>query len=236
MGKGYSTFIDQLDPTAEKYPHLKIVSENGEKFLQGNLDIVDGEGKQWESYQVEIKYKKGFPYRFPKVFETSDKIPKIADWHIYNDESCCIDVEPSEIIKCRDGITIIDFIDHELLPYLFNQTYRRVEGYYVNSGYSHGWVGVYEFYSEKLETDNDMRKTLALMHYIANNDRLNRSNKCFCGSDNLFRNCHMQAFDELKKLGRAFLLEQIKSLYELSGIKKYDRIKRDHNMITSTNF
>jgi len=230
MEGGYSTFVDQLDFVTNEYPNLKIVSENGEKFLRGNLDIVDEDGKAWESYQVEIKYKKGFPYRFPKVFETSDKIPKIADWHIYKDESCCIDVEPSEIIKCRDGITIIDFIGHELLPYLFNQTHRRVEGYYVNSGYSHGWIGVYEFYSKTLETGNDVRKTLDLMGYIANSSRLNRSNKCFCGSNNLFRNCHMEAFDDLKKLDRDTLLDHMEIIYQRSGISGIDRFKSSYRL------
>ncbi|MDZ7659507.1 hypothetical protein [Fodinibius sp.] len=230
MGEGYSTFVDQLDSATEKYPQLKIVSENGEKFLRGNLEIIDEEGKQWELYQVEIKFKEGFPHRFPKVFETSDKVPKIADWHIYKDESCCIDVDPSEIIKCRDGITLIGFIDHELLPYLFNQTHRRVEGYYVNSGYSHGWIGVYEFYSGKLETGNNVRKTLSLIQYIANNSRLNRSNKCFCGSNNLFRNCHMEAFDELKKLDRVTLLEHMEIIYQQSGIKNIDRFKSTYHL------
>lgn len=229
MEEGYSTFVDQLDSATNEYPNLKIVSENGEKFLRGNLDIVDEDGKEWESYQVEIKYKEGFPYRFPKVFETSDKIPKIADWHIYRDESCCIDVEPSEIIKCRNGITLRGFIDRELLPYLFNQTHRIVEGYYVNSGYSHGWVGVYEFYSKTLGT-GDVRKTLALMGYIANNSRLNRSNKCFCGSNNLFRNCHMEAFDDLKKLDRDTLLEHMEIIYQRSGISGIDRFKSSYRL------
>jgi hypothetical protein len=229
MEEGYSTFISQFNSALEKYPDFDVISENGEKFLRGNLEIVDEDGKFWESYLVEIKYKEGFPYQFPKVFEVSNKIPKIVDWHIYKGGSCCIDVLPSEIIKCKDGITLISFIESELLPYLFNQTHRKVEGYYVNEGYSHGLAtGMYEFYSKKLGTGSNVKKTLDLIYYIANNSRLNRSNKCFCGSNDLFRKCHMEAFDELKKIGKKLLLKHIGIIYQRSGIKDYDRFIREH--------
>lgn len=227
MEESYTTFVTQLNSVVQKYPHLEIVSENGEKLLRGNLDIVDENGRKWESYLMEIKYKEGFPYRYPKVYELSNKIPKIANWHIYKDGSCCIDVPPSEIIKCKNGITVIGFIESELFPYLFNQTHRRVEGYYVNKGYSHGLIGIYEFYSGKLATGNKVRKTLELIYYIANNSRLNRSNKCFCGSGKLFRKCHMQAFDELKKLGKSYLLDHIQLIIENSNYKKVERFKKD---------
>ncbi|SMO83719.1 ubiquitin-conjugating enzyme E2 [Fodinibius sediminis] len=227
MEEGYSTFVDQSGSATDEYHNLKIVSENGEKFLRGNLDIVDEDGKEWEPFQVEIKYKEGFPYRFPKVLETSDRIPKIADWHIYKDGSCCIDVLPSEIIKCRDGITVVGFIENELTPYLFNQTYRIEEGFYVNSGYAHGLMGIYEFFSSRLRTGKDVRKTLSLMHYIATKPRLNRSNKCFCGSNELFRKCHMKAYDELNKLDESFLLDQIELIYNRSGLKKENQLRKN---------
>lgn len=227
MEKGYSIFVDQLNQVIHRYPDFEISSKNGKEFLRGNLEIIDDEGKSWESFQVKIKYKEGFPYRFPKVFETSDRIPKIADWHIYKDGSCCIDVLPSEIIKCRDGITIVDFIENELTPYLFNQAYRMVEGYYVNAGYSHGLMGIYEFFSSRLRTRKDVRKTLSLMHYIATKPRLNRSNKCFCGSNELFRKCHMQAYDELNKLDESFLLDQMELIYNRSGLQTENQLRKN---------
>ncbi|WP_139240388.1 ubiquitin-conjugating enzyme E2 [Fodinibius roseus] len=227
MKEGYLTFVNQLAPVIEKYPDFEVASENGKKYLKGNLAIIDDAGKNWGTFQVEIRNKEGFPYRFPKVFETSERIPKIADWHIYKDGSCCIDVLPSEIIKCRDGITIVGFIENELTPYLFNQTYRMEEGFYVNSGYAHGLMGIYEFFSSKLETGNDIRKTLFLMNYIATKPRLNRSNKCFCGSNELFRKCHMKAYDELNKLDKSFLLDQIELIYHRSGLKTKNQLRKN---------
>jgi hypothetical protein len=223
--KSYSIFVDQLNKVIEKYPAFEIKKEKDREFLLGELEVVDNNNTFWESYVLEIKYYPRFPYRFPKVFEVSGKIPKIADWHIYIDGSCCIDVLPSEIIKCTDGITITGFIEDELIPYLFNQTHRKIEGYYTADEYSHGLMGIYEFFSSILRTESDIGKTLALMHYIATEPRLNRSNKCFCGSNELFRKCHMQAYDELSKLDKIFLLEQINTIYKQSGVGKLDRLK-----------
>lgn len=224
---GYSIFINQLDQVIKRYPSFKIVEKNEEKFLQGKLQIVDRDDVYWDSYQLEIKQHPDFPYRFPKIFEISDKIPKIADWHINDDDhSCCIDVLPSEMIKCKDGLSLADFIEKELTPYFFNQTHRRVEGYYVGGEYSHGLLGVYEFYADRLKTGDNVRKTLSLMTFIATKPRPNRSNKCFCRSGELFRHCHMEAYDELKLLGKDFLINQINILYKWSGLQSMDQLRK----------
>jgi len=224
--KGYQVFIKQLDLAVMRHPNFEIVEKNGEKFLQGELHIIDRNDEHWESYQLEIKRHPDFPYRFPKVFEVSNKIPKIADWHIYDDDqSCCIDVLPSEIIKCKDGLSLFDFIEKELTPYFFNQTHRMVEGHYVGGEYSHGIRGIYEFYAARLNTEDSVRKTLSLMAYIAAKPRPNRNNKCFCGSGKLFRHCHREAYDEIKSLGKDFLINQIYILYKWYVLQEMDQLR-----------
>lgn len=224
--KGYNMFLHQLDQVIERYPSFTIVEREDEKFLRGELQIIDRNNKQWESYQLAIKHHPYFPYRFPRVFEISNKIPKIADWHINIDHSCCIDVSPSELIKCKNGLFLVDFIEKELIPYFFNQTHRRVKGYYVRGEYSHGLSGIYEFYANKLKTGDNFRKTLSLMLFIALNPRPNRRNKCFCGSGDLFRHCHRRAYDELKHLGKDFLLNEIRMLYKWSGLQGMDQLRK----------
>jgi len=224
---GYSKCIKQFDQVIKRYPDFKVVEKNDEKFLQGELRIVDENEVFWESYLLEIKTHPDFPYRFPKVYELSNKIPKIADWHIYDDDhSCCIDVLPSEIIKCKYGLSLVEFIEKELIPYFFNQTHRRVEGYYVGGEYSHGPLGIYEFYANRLITGDDVRKTLSLLAYIVSNPRPNRSNKCFCGSGELFRHCHRGAYDDLKLLGKNFLIDQVNILYKWSGLQGMDQLRK----------
>lgn len=217
----YDLFVEQLAKAEECYPKLKRKMIGETYILAGELDIKDANGKFWESYQVEISYEQGFPFCFPSLYETGGKIPKIGDWHIYEDTlSCCVKVKPAEIIRCLNGITLLEYIKEEALPYLFNQTHRRLEGYYVNGEYSHGVGGLYEFYSEELKTGDDIEKTLKLIHFIAKNPMPNRTSLCFCGSGVKFRNCHRVAFKKLKQISEIILLEHVYNIGKVAGIIK----------------
>jgi hypothetical protein len=204
--RGYDVFALQLDEAVEAFPLLQKAVLGGKDILKGVINITDSNGKHWENYEVEIHASENFPFQFPLLFETSGKIPKIADWHIYEDTlSCCIRVTPDEIIRCKNGISVTEYIKEEVYPYLFNQTHRRVEGYYVNGEYSHGLKGIYEFYSDVLKTGDDIMKTVELMTFIATHSRPGRTSQCFCGQKTKFRHCHRNAFDKLKLIGDQIL-------------------------------
>jgi len=180
MGRGYEAFVTQLDEAVNAFSGLQKRIVEGREVLRGTLPIIDKEGKHWEDYEVEIHASEKFPFEFPDLFEISGKIPRIGDWHIYEDTgSCCVKVKPAELIRCRDGITVTDYIRDEVMPYLFNQTHRRVEGYYVNGEYAHGWAGIYQFYADILKTGHDIPETIRLMKFIAENNRPVRTSFCF---------------------------------------------------------
>lgn len=206
MKKGYDLFVEQLDQAVIQYPSLGRIFLNGKEILKGFLEVRDKDGKHWDDYEIEIHSTEDFPYLFPRLFEVSNKIPKIADWHIYEDTfSCCVKILPEEILRCKKGITLSEYITEEVLPYLFNQTHRRVEGYYVNGEYAHGKIGIYQYYSSLLKTGDNIKTTISLMLYIANHYRPYRTNVCFCGNGKKFRHCHKDAFDKLKQLGDEIL-------------------------------
>lgn len=206
MSTGYHLFSEQLDEAIAKYPLLKRVILDGKEILKGSLEVRDKDGKHWEDYEIEIHATENFPNLFPWLFEVSDKIPKIADWHIYEDTfSCCLKILPEEILRCKQGITVTEYITEEVLPYLFNQTHRRTEGYYVNGEYAHGSMGIYQYYSSILRTGGNIRLTISLMQYIAANYRPYRTNLCFCGNGKKFRHCHRDSFDQLKQIGDGVL-------------------------------
>lgn len=202
MTKGYADFVAQLDETIVAFHQLRKVLVDDNEILKGWIPIVDRAGKHWDEYEIEIHSSDDFPLAFPLFFETSGKIPRISDWHIYEDTgSCCVKVKPEELIRCRNGITVTEYLREEVIPYLFNQTHRRVEGHYVNGEYAHGLLGIYEFYANTLKTGNDIKRTIQLMRFIATNERPGRTSTCFCGTKEKFRRCHRGAFDKLKLLG-----------------------------------
>lgn len=186
------------------FDKLSIVEEKGERFLKGSLDVVDGTGKVWGTYEVEIKGSESYPYAFPKLYETNDAFPKNADWHVNEDNSCCVDVPMSEKIICKNGLNVIDYIKQYAIPYLANQTYRIREGYYLYGEYSHGILGRLEFYQSKLKASSPLQLFL-MFALIIKDYNPDRTAICpFCNKEK-FRRCHRDTFRELQ-LVKAYLI------------------------------
>jgi hypothetical protein len=212
-------FIQDIEEACTQFPKFEAASrDDGVVFLRGELDIVDRDGKFWESYQIEIHPTDEYPSRFPLVYETSGKLPPIGDWHINEDtKTCCITVLPEEILICKGGITLSQFLRNNVTPYFFNQTFRRVEGYYCNGEYAHGIYGVFQYYDNILSSGNDLRKAIKLMIQIASGQRPGRTHNCLCGSKVKFRKCHREAFDKLEGIGKSNLLGHAYAFAKESG-------------------
>lgn len=221
---GYNLFLDQIPLVLDKYPKLLKIERDNKFILAGEIDIIDNEGKHWETYTVEIFCSDAFPNRFPDLYETGGKIPKIADWHIYEDTlSCCVKILPEEILRCLKGISVEEYITGEVLPYLFNQTHRRVEGYYVNGEYGHGGLGFYEYYSHELKT-GDLEQIALLLHAIATRPKPDRTSICFCGSGVKYRYCHRAIYEKFSPLGKDMLIEHATLFYNI-----YNKSRRHQN-------
>lgn len=215
-------FLEQIDVIILKYPQLQKAFSGESCYIKGLIDIIDKEGKHWDTYEIEIHPSTDFPHRFPILFEIGGMIPRIADWHVYEDTfACCVKVLPEELIRCRNGITLLEYIEEEAIPYLFNQSHRRHEGYYVNGEYPHGLMGLYEFYVKELGTNLNIKKTIQLMLLISEGNKPFRSHTCFCGNGRLFRKCHKEAYEKLILLGKDILEAHARKLFNLKKSMEY---------------
>lgn len=209
LTESYQQFCNQVPEALHRFEKLnQRTGQDGKVFIRGEIDIVDKSSHYWESYDVEIHHVDGFPFKFPNVYEVGGKIPRIADWHVNEDSyTCCLTVPPLEMIKCNKGIRLVSFIEHEVLPYFFNQTHRREEGYYAKGEYSHGYVGILEFFESELRTEGDVRATINILFKIAFGRKPDRTHNCFCGKKVKFRKCHRVAYDRLIILGKEQLVK-----------------------------
>lgn len=187
------------------FPKLGIVKIDGEQILKGELEIIDASGKLWDTFQIEIKGSVSYPLSFPKLFETGNAFLKIADWHVYeSDESSCVDVTPNEIIICKDGINVLDYIQRFAIPYFASQSFRIREGYYLYGEYAHGILGRIEFYQSKLKAKNPS-EFIAMFDLIIRDYNPPRTTLCpFCHKVK-FRHCHRDVFRELQNV-KGFLI------------------------------
>lgn len=202
----YAMFNSHIDDVLTKYSGLKRGYKDGSPIITGDIEIVDKDGKFWDRYSIEIHCSEEYPNRYPDLYETSNKIPKIGDWHVYEDSlTCCVTIPPKEIIRCRNGITLLEYIDEEVIPYFFNQTHRRVEGYYANGEYLHDVMGLYQYYAELFKV-NDIKRLVRLMVWTGRNPKPDRTSMCFCSSGIKYRNCHKVAYETMVLMGQDILL------------------------------
>lgn len=199
MEKNNIEFERQLEAVCTEYPSLKIKQRAGVKYLQGLIDIKDESNKWINSFLIEIHQTNSFPYGFPILYETGGDIPCSPEWHKYADNSCCITVEPDEIVKCKHGITVVGFIKKYAIPYLANQCYKKETGHYLNE-YAHGTEGLIQYYVELMKTSDYAIWIICLKHAFFKMTTL-RNSPCFCGSNAKFKNCHLPVIATLKDIG-----------------------------------
>lgn len=207
--ESYERFKEQLSDVSQLYPDLIIKTKNNKQFLKGIIDIPNSNGKIVKSFLIEIHWIELFPYRFPKLYETGGAIPCEADWHKYKDNSCCITVEPEEILACKDGITVLSFIRKQVIPYLANQCFRMLQGRYKDE-YPHGEDGYVMFYANLMKT-TDTSKWLQYAKYAFDGMSIkpDRNSPCFCGSGMKYKRCHDKVFDKLRSIGKDTLMKHL---------------------------
>lgn len=216
INNNYYIFRNQLTDVLQEFPSLSIKERNGKKYLKGILDIADEDLNIIGSYLIEIRFSDQFPFRFPLLYEVGNDIPNDIDWHKYSDNRCCITVLPDEILKCKSGISINDFIKKYCFAFFANHIYRKKENHYLNGEYSHGPKGLKEFYISLLRTEKK-EELISFYNYVfgVSNIKYKRNDKCFCGSSKKFKICHFKLFDIIRDIGENRFWEDLISIDSL---------------------
>jgi hypothetical protein len=195
---GYGLFREHARMAMLDQPGL-VFLEEAQPVLAGTVQLRDEAGGPVDAYDVRIQYMPGYPEVFPYVFETGGQIPVHVDWHVYeSDGHLCLCTTTDEYIKAADGLALAPFIKKELEPYLYNQTHRRLTGFFLQE-MAHGEQG-------ELATLKTLLKTPLLGNVrwillkITAGFRQERTSVCFCGSGQKYRYCHRDAVDQLKKV------------------------------------
>ncbi|MBD1434353.1 SEC-C domain-containing protein [Sphingobacterium sp. DN00404] len=208
MNKAYINFTEEATEAIRTFPDLQLRSREGSlPFLKGKITLRDEYGASYDAYHIKIDCSDDYPNNFPLVYETSGRLPKNIDWHVYEDGHFCICTPIEESIHCSKGITVATFIHDHILPYLHNQSFREKEGYFLHER-SHGVKGILESIQDILKI-NDLKTAYSLLVHIYKNGTPSRTSPCFCGSEKKYRYCHREAYQSLKNIGQEKLLQII---------------------------
>ncbi|RYX87682.1 hypothetical protein EON73_00920, partial [bacterium] len=176
----FNLFKKEALALADLYPDLLLQPDGDTPALSGLIYLPGEEGEICDTYQIRIVPTNEYPNRFPLLFETGGKIPINFDWHVFEtDGHCCILTLPEELLICKNEITLLDYIEKQVKPYLFNQTFRRLHGYFLKER-SHGITGWIEYFSELFQTTNIL-KIVSWLRFILKGQEPNRVQLCFCG-------------------------------------------------------
>ena len=197
-----------------KYPKLKLVWEEETFLCIGEVDVFDKENVYWDSFLIRITIPiKPYPYFFPNLFITDDRIPKEDDRHINPDLSCCVEVEQKQILRAKKGITILQFLDEYVIPYFADQLYYEKEDGWANGDYQHGIDGKIQYYSELTGTD-DLKEILYILKNLERINTIELYKPCFCKSGKKLKYCHKNELKILLNLPNDYLEKEIKLLNE----------------------
>lgn len=205
MGKKLTK--EDIEWIETRYPKFKITADK--KYIEGELSFTRGY-KGYEisdSYDVKVSLNINNRTMLPKVYETSDKIQKIAkiynkrlsDLHINPDNSFCLGIPEREAEIFENAFTVKEFFIKSVEQFLFQMSFYAQKGYFPWGEYAHGYLGYLETYAEgkidiqQLLSELEKYEILAFMN-------TNRQSKCLCGSGQKLRICHPLIFQGINKI------------------------------------
>lgn len=191
-------YEDEKKSVLRMYPSLSYTIDNGIVKLSGELEFYASYNNQeiLDSYSVIIVFPDNYPQTAPESFESGNKIPDT--YHKNPDFSLCI-APPLELIrKFSSNPCIINYINNLLIPYLYRFSFIYKFGHAPFGEYSHGVLGLIEFYFELLEINSISTLGTMILLVLENNYR--GHSPCPCGSSKRLRNCHGLKLKMISKL------------------------------------
>lgn len=203
--------LKDIDQALFSYPLLKRVEEEGFVRVVGEIPLIHPEHGEFDRYVVSIRFPQSYPKCFPKVIETSEKIPRQDFRHINPDQTLCLAVEPEEKAIAKNGIQFKYFLEKVLVPHLARETFREINGSYPDGEYGHGNDGIWEFYELVLES-TDRKLIISELEDIVYSKWQGRNELCNCGSSKKFKKCHLEKWNKVMKSGRDYVIEKLEQL------------------------
>jgi hypothetical protein len=178
--------------------------------------IVDEKYDIADSYEISIT-SPSLGEDLPVVTETNGRILSLArarnlqfrDLHIYANGVCCLYPKPFDKIKYPKGINMLDFICDLVIPFFYSQSYFERYGYWHVKPYSHGDLGILEYYAELISKGYSVIDVVGMFFdslegttqkQITEPAIISRQWACLYCKGTKFRKCHPSAMKGLKQL------------------------------------
>ena len=169
------------------YSSLHLFISDGKSEVRGTFPVLSVDGKVLDRYLVAIELLCDYPNSLPVVREVGGRIPWSDDFHVETDGKACV-LMPDDRWRCfPEGAPFLQFLDGPLHDFFLGQSLVALGGDWPFGQWKHGAEGVYEYYQELLEAQ-DERTVRRFLHVLA---KLNLKTHwdCPCGSGRKIRKC-----------------------------------------------
>lgn len=209
---------EEIFDVTHRYPRLQAV-EGG--VVEGVLDlhaIYNGEERR-DAFQVRIVAPPDYPNSMPALLETRGRTAAIAKKYGIEDYRdlhrnpgtgmACLCVKQEERLRFPKGANLPHFIEELVVPYLFGLSHFDEYGEWPWPDYSHGALGIVEYYAEA--TDDPSQEAIGSTLDLLKQDicwrdfrkqirKPSAMRMCVCGSNKPISRCHKGVWAGIIKL------------------------------------
>jgi len=201
MDRFYERMIEQFDELRKDQPLLTDIVESDDFVrITGTYvlcEIFEGELFS-DSFQLEITVFSDFPRSAPEVKELEKRVRDVNyRGHVYSDRTLCLEVNTRIIIELDSTPRLSYFSERFIKPYLLGFLYYQKHQRFPFGDYSHGSVGLLEFYCREFNVDSRLKAKQLLGLVFDDNFKGHRD--CPCGSGKRYRNCHSDQISSFRK-------------------------------------
>jgi len=221
--------MQHFEELQNMFSGLQLKEDADGKFIvAGNISFTashDGKAIK-DDYDIEMSIPDDYPQNPPTVKETSNKIPKNKDNHVYpSNGTLCFGAPLAVKRTFAQERNLLWFVKEQVVRFLFSHSYKREYGTMPFGELAHGPEGILEYYRE-LFSVHDNWHVLGLLKILADNNYRGHT-LCPCGSGQKLRNCHGNLLREIKEYQKPadFLTEHLSIFNFLNGNNKPQNLR-----------
>ncbi|MFD2855734.1 hypothetical protein ACFSZS_14520 [Seohaeicola zhoushanensis] len=154
-------------------------------FEKGVVAAPDG---PITSFEISMELSERYPRQEPRVFETGERIPRVAERHINPNGDCCVTVWENWLVEVNDH-TLSSYLNGPMNEYFLGQFWYEKTGKWPFGERSHGLKGLEEAYADALGISNNA-ESLRYHLRLLSHDWPKGHWLCPCKSGKLLRHCH----------------------------------------------
>ena len=188
--------------------------------MEGAFDLhaIYGGEERRDEFQVRVDAPPDYPNSMPSLRETGGRTEAIARKHGIEDlrdlhrnpgGRACVCVKQEERRRFPRGADLPHFIEGLVVPYLFGLSHFDEHGKWPWPDYSHGALGILEYYAEAFDdaSRESIDTTLALLKQDTGWRKLRRQIRkpsamrvCHCGWHKPTSRCHRGVWNGIVRL------------------------------------